>query len=196
MANQPIQANSARYIYTLHEGLDAIRGGEIFCKLRNAQDFYLTKETRSDEKVRFTEDYMTSVVRTVLFTHAYDIVPDNSMDDILKTGLVRFGDTGPRKLVNPLHSILECINILDTLLGEHFSRLCSRPVSQIYNSSVFHEWNLSNYFTLVQYPSALDYVRLFRLVNVPYTSHTDCTMFVTRNATDFNIRLQQNCKIL
>lgn len=196
MANQPTQANSARYIYTLHETLETVRKGEPYCKLRNSPHFYLTKEARSDEKIRFTENYMTSVVRTILFMHAFDTVPENPIDDILYKGVVWYADTAPTELVNPLHSLVECALILDTLLGEGFSTVCRRPLSEVYNRCWAKEWKYSDYYKQVQMPSALDYVRLIRLVNVTYASHTDCTMFATRNATDLNIKLQQNCKRL
>lgn len=196
MAKQPTQANAARYIYTLHETLKTVRKGDPYCKLRNPPHFYLTKEARSDEKVRFTESYMTSVIRTVLFFHAFNTFPENSTVDILYNGVVWYAEDVPIELVNPLNSLVECARILDILLGEGFSTVCRRPLSEVYNRCWAAEWKYSNYDTQVQMPSALDCVRLIRLVNVTYASHTDCTMFVTRNAYDFKIKLQQNCKIL
>lgn len=100
----------------------------IICQLKNG--FYFTKEPRSDEKIRFTETDMTSIVRTILFTYCFNIKP---MQSILQ--IVTFGDVDYNfKKLRLKHKLTPTtiIALLDMLFGDGFAIIVKRPILTVY----------------------------------------------------------------
>lgn len=60
-----------------------------YCRL-NSNGFYFSKQARSDEKIRFTEQDIFSIVRTVAFIYVFNVTPDYSILDIINTGIAKF----------------------------------------------------------------------------------------------------------
>jgi hypothetical protein len=60
-----------------------------YCRL-NSNGFYFSKQARSDEKIRFSEQDIFSIVRTVAFIYVFNVTPDYSILDIINTGIAKF----------------------------------------------------------------------------------------------------------
>lgn len=191
------QANSARFIYTI----SSIKPSERkeykehvpVCHLRNG--FYFTKETRSDEKVRYTELDMESVVRTIMFMYVFEISADECLNEIINSGEVSYTyDDRLVKLKNKINTQI-LIDLMDSLFGEDFSMITSRVMAKClheYNAV----WRKLPFRNSVRLPSALDYLKLSRFVNASLSCYTNPTQFILDNKTDHKIKLQNNIKKL
>lgn len=136
-----------------------------WCVLKNS-NFCLTKEARSDEKIRFTENEMTSIVRTILFMYVFRTSPKETLLEIINTGEVSHNPLPYNR--NAFHeiTITEIICLFDYLFGDRLSSVVSRPIGAIlkeYND----QWR---YFPLnrnnIKTPSCQDYQLLAKFVNL------------------------------
>lgn len=190
------QANSARFIYTISSTKPSLKNKynrDIpSCHLRNG--FYLTKEARSDEKVRYTETDITCIVRTVLFIHVFEISPENSLIEIVNSGQVSYNLEREFRIKNELNMPI-IKKLLDLLFGDGFSFIVRRVIAKC-----FHEynnvWRNYPYRNAILMPSAMDYLKLARFVNASLSRYTCPTKFILSNMNDHKISLQNNIKLL
>lgn len=184
-----IQSNSARFIYTLNY-IPSTNNDEQ-CLLKNG--CYFSKESRSDEKLRFTETDLYSIIRTILFMHVFNISPEGNIVQIINTGKVThtIGDNVTVNILN-LDTIVQ---LLDLLFGKGFSTVIKRVINKCYNEYCLI-WKYYPYNTNIKCPSAADYINLARFVNITTCERGDCEKFITTNSTDHKIPLQQMIKVL
>lgn len=190
-----VQANSARFIYTISSTKPTINSkteNVPFCHLKNG--YYFTKESRSDEKMRYTETDMENIVRTILFIYVFERSTESSLLEIINSGQVEYDLERPITFKNYLTlSIMS--EILDMLLGDGFSFIVRRVLYKCfkeYNSN----WSKYPYVDHIYLPSAVDYLKLARFVNAPLSRYTMPTRFILDNTHDFKVKLQNNVKIL
>lgn len=198
-----IQANSARFIYTIStEAPPPLSSSSNdqnqsvppnhYAKLHNG--FYLKKEARSDEKVRYTEGDIHAIVRTVLFIYIFECEPDNSLLEIINTGQVHYTLPDDFRQVNDLN-IEIAKNLLDRMFGEGFALVARRVLNKClleYNNS----WQYYPFSTKLNLPSAQDIVKMARFVNASMSAYSSTTLFLSENTTDNKIPLQSNIKYL
>lgn len=163
-----------------------------YCHLKN--NGYLTKVSRSDEKIRYTETDMYAIVRTVLFMYCYKISPNESLDTIITTGELSYTDTNIPNHTQML-DLKTAIELLDSLFGDNFSNVVSRVVIKCINEYKYI-WRLYPYASKIVFPSASDFIKLARFVNVSTFAHSKITQFILNNSMDNKIPLQSNVKIL
>lgn len=190
-----LQANSARFIYTISStkpSLDPKYENIPFCHLKNG--FYFTKEARSDEKVRYTETDMESIIRTVLFIYVFEVSTEDSLLEIINSGEVTYNLDGPIEIKNNL-SMRRINEILNMLFGYGFSFIVRRVIYKCFNEYT-NVWSKYPYVDSIKLPSAMDYLKLVRFVNAPLSRYTHPTNFILNNTYDFKIKLQNNVKIL
>lgn len=182
------QSNKTRYAYTLFEREPV---GVVCCHLTN--NLYLCRVSRSDEKVTLTESMMVSMVRTLLFIHITQELPEESMYDIIYSGRVTHNLKSGYKIIENL-TLFELIRELDNLFGEHFSKVCHRPVTLVYYEYI-SKMRYYNYGESVPAPSAKDYVDLYRFITTRASTLTPLTEFIlSRNNFDYKTPLQQRVK--
>lgn len=191
-----VQANSARFIYTISSTrptIDPKTENVSFCHLKNG--FYFTKESRSDEKVRYTETDMENIIRTVLFIYVFEFSTENSLLEIINSGEVSYNlDDRNIEFKNPL--TMSCISdILNMLFGDGFSFIVRRVIYKCFREYTT-VWSKYPFVNQIRLPSALDYAKLARFVNAPLSRYTLPTRFILSNTNDFKIKLQNNVKIL
>lgn len=201
------QANTARFIYTISTTIpetdddSAVNDLEkcrehtqfkTYAKLNNG--FYFKKVARSDEKVRYTETDIHSIVRTVLFMHVFECEPDNSLLDIINSGDVSYKLDPDFRQRNQL-TLQDVKELLDQLFGENFAMVVRRVVSKCmleYNNI----WKYYPFVSNLRLPSAQDIVKLARFVNASMSVFSGTTLFLLENSTDNRIPLQGNIKYL
>lgn len=162
------------------------------CKLKT--NYYLTKVARSDEKIRYTETDMYSLVRTVLFMYCYQISPQESLNEIINTGNITYDyNLIPHNL--QLLTLKNAVELLNQLFGDNFANVVSRMVIKCideYNYS----WRLYPYNSKILFPSALDFIKLARFMNITTFKYSKATQLMLNNSLDHKIPLQSNIKIL
>lgn len=186
-----IQANSARFIYTI-SSTKPISSGIPYCHLKNG--FYFTKEARSDEKVRYTETDMENIIRTVLFIYVFEMSTENSLLDIVNSGEVSYDLDRTIELKNHL-SMRRISEILNMLFGNGFSFIVRRAIYKCFGEYT-KTWSKYPYVESIALPSALDILKLARFVNAPLSRYTNPTRFILTNTTDFRVKLQNKVKVL
>lgn len=184
-----IQSNSARFIYTLARTKKQIQKNTPLCLLKN--NFYFIKETRSDEKIRFTETDLYAIIRTVLFIQVFQTSPEETLIDIINSGEVAHKGALKAHCLN----LQTFVALVDSLFGIGFAAVASRVITKCYNEYCTN-WKYYPYISKVKYPSASDYLNLARFVNVTSSDYGECEKFIIANASDHKIHLQQNKKIL
>lgn len=184
-----IQSNKARFIYTISE----TPKNDAHVRLPNG--FYFGKVTRSDEKLIYTEQDMTSVVRTVLFMHVFKLAPCESIRDLIYGARVTYPVDSDITVHQPDLTIRRISDIVDSVLGERFCTVVSRPLVAVY-SEYKYSWRYHTFGQRVALPSALDFVRLHRFVNAPRCELSAATRFVLCNFDDHKIPLQGRVKRL
>lgn len=176
------QANTARFIYTISASKPSMKNKNNehlpVCHLKNG--FYFTKESRSDEKVRYTETDIECVVRTVMFMHVFEVSTENSLIEIITTGQCTYdfehADLMPKNELNAR----VVVELLDTLFGDNFATIVRRVISkcmQEYNML----WRNYPYTTNVKVPCALDYLKLARFVNMSLSCYAEPTLYILDN---------------
>lgn len=217
-----VQANSTRFVYTLNylpkgNNKDHARSQKIIprpesghtddllidesnatideCRLKNG--LYFSKESRTDGKIRFNEQDMEAVVRTVMFIHAFRLTPNQSIADIVQFGSI---DYTVGNFLNvqfyPFESLCNVIYLLDSLFGGHFSAVVRRVIMKCYNEYRLIWLNFQFTELAVNMPSADDYVKLLRFVNCATYKYSATTQFLTKNVLDHKIPLQNSIKNL
>lgn len=164
------------------------------CRLKK-NGFYITKEARSDEKLRYTETDMHAIVRTTIFFHVFNVIIVDSLTDIIKTGVVNVYLQEPYVRTIELN-LKTIIRLLDLLFGCNFSKIAKLPLASVYDE--YHKrWKYFTYETAsTSLPSASDIVKLARFVNASSAHYAPATLFMMCNARDHKIPLQSNLKKL
>ncbi|AYP97944.1 GrBNV gp61-like protein-like protein [Mauternbach virus] len=163
-----------------------------YCKLNS--NYYLLKAPRSDEKIRYTESDMYSIVRTVLFMYCYEMSPNESLNEIINTGEISF-DLNQTPNHIKLMNISTMVQLLDSLFGDNFSYVVSRVLIKCldeYN----HLWRFYPYRSKIIFPSARDFVKLARFMNITTFKYSKVTQFMLNNSMDHKVPLQNNIKLL
>lgn len=183
------QSNKTRYIYTLTEY--APESGKPSCHLIN--DLYISKASRSDERVVITESSMVAMVRTLLFMYVFQTLPEESMYDIVYSGEVNHNLNKKRRAIEDL-TLSEFVRELDNFFGKNFSKVVRRPVTLVYYEYL-SKIRYFNYGENVKSPSAEDYVDLYRFIKSPVSNLTPLTEFVLSfDNSDYKTPLQQRIK--
>lgn len=197
-----IQANSARFIYTISTDVPpssttantstVVKTHHNYAKLHNG--FYLKKEARSDEKVRYTESDLHAIVRTVLFIYTFECEPVDSLLEIVNSGQVRYSIPADFRQVNDLN-IKIAKDILDRVFGEGFATVTRRVI----NKCLLEYHNVWQYYPFsmnLKLPSAQDIVKMARFVNASMSTYSSTTLFLLDNTSDNKIPQQSNIKRL
>lgn len=188
-----IQSNSARFIYTLNYLPN--ENNIIQSKLKTG--LYFSKQSRSDEKFRYTETDLHSIVRTVLFMHVFQIAPIENAAEITNSGQVSYNITDA-ELILPKNilTIDIIVALLDDLFGENFSAVIKRVINKCFLEycTVWRYYPYND--AILKLPSASDYINLRKFVNTTDCEFGKCEQFIMANSTDHKIPLQQMHKIL
>lgn len=157
--------------------------------------FWFSKEARSDEKVRFTETDMYTIIRTILFLYVFDIQPDQTMLEIVNTGIVTFPECNASSIRDLTITITA--DLVDSLFGENFSIITKRVIVKCFTEyEMFWRYAAFNKTAKVLEPSALDLKKLRQFVNVSSPVYSRPTQFINNNSMDNKIPLQNNYKTL
>lgn len=186
-----IQANTARFIYTLSDRRP--ENSLMWCRL-TTNSHYFSKEARSDEKLRYTESDMQSIVRTILFIFVFDANIEESLVDIINSGCANI-DVAKFVHINLLNVGIAS-DLLDHLFGIGFSTVVRKPLAIVldeYNT----QWRYFFCTTVsLALPNATDIINLVRFVNNPSSKYAPATQFIMKNSTDHKILLQNAKKRL
>lgn len=185
------QANSVRLIYSLTKCRP--KQPRLFCKLTNG--LYLSKIPRTDERLRFTEADIRSIVRTILFMYVFDVSPRKSMLDLVNTGTLdtitdRDMADRPRELTTRTAK-----RVLDELIGANFSVIARKPVRAVIGEYM-KCWRYYNLGVKVSTPNAKDFIKIYRFINTVLADYSQPTLFINSNLNDHKIHLQGTRKIL
>ncbi|ATY70245.1 GrBNV gp61-like protein [Tomelloso virus] len=183
-----IQSNSARFIYTLNYKENQNKSNQ--CRLKSG--LYFSKESRSDEKIRYTETDMYSIMRTILFLYTFRVSPNESLLEIVNTGQVNYHFGSPVVVDLDLHGL---IGLYDTIFGKNFSNVTSRVLNKCFNEYATI-WQYFPYENSIKCPSASDFINCAKFVNACVAEYAPCEKFITTNGTDHKIPLQQAIKKL
>lgn len=170
MVSYDRQSNKARFTYTLsnenHEKLN------IPCS-HLINNFCFRRETKSDEKLIIYERDVTAIVRTLLMIHVFRLEVKESLYDILYTGSVSFKNENKLMLYEDNLSIEDIILLFDNMIGENFSKVVERSLMSVY-VEYCESWKYFNFGASVNFPSAADYIRIYRFftISTPFLSDT------------------------
>lgn len=186
IANYALQANSARYIYTLSPR----EPQHVRVKLING--YFINREPKSDEKLLYTETELFSFIRTVMTMILFQTYPLQPINEIIYTGEVTFSEP----IFEPTNlSFLDCITTLDKLFGNGFTSVAVKPTTKFY---AYYKTRLQfvPYGKRILLPSAWDCVALYRFLNTSNPTYSPSTRFIIDNANANKILWQQEIKHL
>jgi len=191
------QSNKTRYIYTLGDKLPP--NAVSWCRLRH-NDFYFTRETKSDEKIVYTERILHSIVRAFLFLVCSNARLKHSLEAIVESGQVDYCFDKNDYYSTTLrfredYTIADLVYALDAFFGENFAAVANRVVTTIYDE-YWTKWRYWRYESTTLFaPLVLDIVSLYRfynLVNCRLSAHTQFVIdFANR---DNRVPLQSRIK--
>lgn len=172
------QSNSARFIYTLSPIKSKRQTENVL--LNNG--YYFNKEPRSDEKLLYREQDIKNIVTTAMQIILFKISPNESMYDIINTGKMSLNS--PELLcIYETIGIHDFVHIIDTLFGEGFCRVASRPILQVYQ--IYRtQWQYYDVGEQMYVPSANDFIQLYRFMNTANPTYSSVTRFILCNAND------------
>lgn len=191
LASPQNEHNGTRLIYTIL--IDEPTNNERFALLNNG--YYLTRTTRSDEKLRFTEGNLRSMIECIIFMSLLNASPENSIGELSMTANdIKYIEVIPNFTFNDSTSLCDFCDLLDRLFGVGFSLIARRTIS-----SVWRQW-LTKYRYVscmkIKGPSPRDYLVLYKFLNVTSPYLSDTTKFLTFNNRDGKIFLQNAVKRL
>lgn len=192
ITTQSLQSNGARLIYTLGDRPPTTHN--TYCLLNNG--YYFMKEARSDEKLRYTESEIRSIVRTVTYMYVFDNGPVESILELINAGEPYTARRTAELMNRPNElDVNSMIDLLDRLFGNGFSVVARHSVTHVYTEYMY-DWRYYLYGQSVPMPSTYDFVRVSRFVNVPSCRYSSATDFINDNVTDRRVPLQNNEKFL
>lgn len=191
VASPQNEHNGTRLIYSLLNHPPT--NNDRFALLNNG--YYFTRTTRSDEKIRFTEADMMSILRCSIFMLLFNLSPKNSVYELL---------VHPETLeltpilqdfeFNDSVSLCEFCDKLDRLVGVGFSLIVRRPLSR-----VWWLW-LTKYryaeCLAVHTPSPKDYLILYKFINTTSVHLSASAELILFNERDGRVYLQNAIKRL
>lgn len=184
------QSNNARLAYTLTNKPTTInKSTQLF------NNFFLNKEPKSDEKYIFTETFMRKIIRTILFHFTFNIRLKKNIYDIIYSGTINVyddfleGDT----LNIDQFSIKDYTTVLDHLFGRGFSLVTNKPLIDVYYEYE-NKWKYAVLGKAVNFPSAEDYINLYKFVNIENISYTETSIFILRNSIQSKYKCQNKSK--
>lgn len=191
LASPQNEHNGTRLIYTLL--VNKPTNNERFALLNNG--YYLTRTTRSDEKLRFTESNLCSMIECVLFMSLMNASPENSIGELAMTdNNLKYTAVIPNFVFNDVVSLCGFCDLLDNLFGVGFSLIARRTISKVWR----HWLTKYRYISCIKIngPSPRDYLVLYKFLNVTSPCLSDTTKFLTFNSYDGKIFLQNAVKRL
>lgn len=154
------------------------------------------KEARSDEKLRYTESEIRSIVRTVTYMYVFDNGPIESILELINAGEPYTARRTAELMNRPNElDVNSMIDLLDGLFGKGFSVVARHSFTHVYTEYMY-DWRYYLYGQSVPMPSTYDFVRVSRFVNVPSCRYSSATDFINDNVTDRRVPLQNNEKFL
>lgn len=187
------QTNGARLIYSLSR-VPPVESSEVYCKLRR-NGLYFAKIARSDEKLRYRENDIRSVIRCVLYGYVFGSWPCESLLELInESPAVPSMTPIDRAEIKPLTLRIAC-DLLDWLFGVNFARV-TRHSLLVVCEEYAHHWRYYAYGGHVKSPTVFDYVLLARFVNPTHDRYSEHILFVNNNTTDYRIPLQNSVKLL
>lgn len=191
LASPQNEHNGTRLIYTLL--VNEPTNNERFALLHNG--YYLTRTTRSDEKLRFTENNIQSMIECIIFMSLLNVSPENSISELSMTANdIKYTGLIPNFTFDDRISLCCFCNLLDRLFGVGFSLIARRTISR-----VWRQW-LTKYryasCMKIKGPSPRDYLVLYKFLNVTSPYLSDTTKLMTFNTDDGRIFLQNAVKRL
>lgn len=191
LASPQNEHNGTRLIYSLL--VDEPTNNERFALLHNG--YYLTRTTRSDEKLRFTERNLCSMIKCVMFMSLLNASPENSIGELAMTANdIKYTAVIPNFVFNDVVSLCGFCDLLDHLFGVGFSLIARRTISRIWQ----HWLTKYRYVSCIKIdgPSPSDYLVLYKFLNVTSPWLSDTAKFITFNSYDGKIFLQNAVKRL
>lgn len=185
------QTNGARLIYSLSR-VPPI-SSEVYCRLR-VNGLYFSKVARSDEKLRYCESDIRSVLRCVIFGYVFDCWPQESLLELInKSPLMPTMHQSTRIIDCPLTFALAC-QLVDYMFGDNFAQVTRHSLLNVYREYEY-KWRYFKYGLSVRTPSVHDYILLARFVNPTYDRYSNVVSFINANTTDDQILYQSAIKI-
>ncbi|ABO45394.1 unknown [Gryllus bimaculatus nudivirus] len=185
------QSNNARLAYTLTlKPTTKSKSTKLF------NNFFLNKEPKSDEKYVFTETFMKKIIRTILFHFTFNIHLKKNIYDIIYSGTIDvYNDfLGGDTLDIERFTIKDFATVLDYLLGKGFSLVTSKPLIDVYYEYE-NEWKYATVGRAVNFPSAEDYINLYKFFHIENISYTETGIFILRNTIQSKYKCQNKSKI-
>lgn len=182
-----VQANTARFIYTISRP-DQSKVTNLYDYAQLNNGFILSKEARSDEKVRYTENNMFAIIRTALFMYVFEWQPQESVVDLVNTGELSDASLVLHTSTPNLLDIKVARQLLDHLFGKGFSRITRRVVGKCM-SEYLNVWRCYPFHrsSRLRLPSVADFLKLIRFVNASTCDYSEITLFLLENTTDHRI---------
>nr|WOJ45347.1 GrBNV_gp61-like protein [Apis mellifera nudivirus] len=185
------QTNGARLIYTLSR-VPPINT-EVYCQLR-VNGLYFFKVARSDEKLRYCESEIRSILRCVIFGYVFDCWPQESLLDLInQSPPIPTMQQSQRIIDYPLTLSLAC-QLLDHMFGNNFAQVTRHSLLNIYHEYE-SKWRYFKYGLSVRTPSVRDYLLLARFVNPTNDRYSNAVSFINANTTDDQVLYQSRMKI-
>lgn len=196
-------------MYTLYKEKPPNANTDNSCKLKN--NYYFVKEPKSDDKLVITENFMNSIVRTLLFIHVFGIDIKETIDDLyLKDTLTYTINGEPSKLietasgffvdVNVIPTILhytfvDVYNLFDTLFGKGFSNVSLKPIKSVYEMYAT-KWIFYSYTSVpLRAFSREDILNVHKFYNIQDVALSPMEIFVICDKQDNKLHMQNTIKI-
>ena len=165
-----VQANSARFTYTLHLNEPTQLSETLYCQLKESGLFF-SKEVSSFEKTKYSETEVASIVRCILFVFVFKKAPCRHRFELCQNENLDFPS-----ILQGL-TITDLVNALDSVMGEGFGRVTKTAVEKIYLEYI----NCWRYYPCgmdVCVPSEFEFDILIRFVLTTTPHHNDATIFI------------------
>lgn len=191
LASPQNEHNGTRLIYSLL--VREPTNNERFALLHNG--YYLTRTTRSDEKLRFTESNIRSMIECVMFMSLLNASPNTTIGEIsVSCDDFKYTEVIPNFVFTDNVSLCDFCTLLDRLFGVGFSLIARRTISTVWSHWLKHYRYVS--CMKIKGPSPKSYLVLYKFLNVTSPYLSDTTKFVTFNSCDGKIFLQNAVKQL
>lgn len=192
LASPQNEHNGTRLIYSLLTKPPS--NNDRFALLNNG--YYLVRTTRSDEKLRFTEPNMVSIINCILYMILFNISPQSSIFELMidPLNINNFTPVSDKFEFNDSVKLCDFCDILDKLFGVGFSLIARRPIAKIWQLWLTQLRYKSCY--RIRTPSVKDYLTLYRFMNVTMTNLSATAELLTFNTNDGRVYLQNAVKKL
>lgn len=169
------QSNKARYVYVISDILK-----DSYIKLKNNK--YFGKESKSNEKLFFTENEIKRIIRTLCFSYVFQVYPKSSIHDMLVLGTSEFNECSNSRInIIPYITLHELVEFIDYVFGENFTTIAQRPLQQVLYEFKIVWQNAILYSNKIYQPTINDYILLHKFYNINKTEYSDALKIVLLN---------------